>query len=117
MSRKSPPLLRSSLSSLESERPVRCRMAVHLPHQVRLHLRDIENVRSLRMRYHGWEYEVQRSNVPSAGASSQDESSSLPKVSLGISISSHQKQSLVIIIGYHDSVGLSMGGEHELNMY
>ena len=60
---------------------------------------------------------MQRSNVPSAGASSIDGSSSLPKVSFGISISSHQEQSLVSIIGFRDDVGLSMGGEHELNMY
>ena len=92
-------------------------MAVHLRHRVRLNLRDTENVRSLQMRYHGSEFEVHGSNVPSARDSLQDRSSSLPKVSLGISISGHKNQSLVSIIGYHDSVGLSMGGVHESNMY
>ena len=60
---------------------------------------------------------MQKSNVPSARASSQDGSSSLPKVSLGISISGHQKESLVSSIGYCNNVGLSMDREHELNMY
>ena len=60
---------------------------------------------------------MQKCNVPSTGASSQGGSSSLPKVSLGISISGHQKESLVSIIGYCDNVGLSMDREHELNMY
>ena len=89
MSRKSSPLRRSSLSSSESERPVRCRMAVHLPHWVRLYLRNTENVRCLQMQYHDSEYEVQGSNVPFVGASSQVGSSSLPKVLLLISISGH----------------------------
>ena len=89
MSRRSPPLLWSSLSSSESERPVHCRMAIHLPHRVRLHLRDTENVRCLRIQYHDSEYEVQGINIPSTGASSQVGSSSLPKVSLLISISGH----------------------------
>ena len=60
---------------------------------------------------------MQKANLPSVGASSQDGSSSLPKVSFGISISGHQKESFVSIIGYCNNVGLSMDREHKMNMY
>ena len=56
-------------------------------------------------------------NVPSAGASSQEGSSSLPTLSLWISISVHYKESLISIIRYCDNVGLTIDKEHKLYMY